>query len=449
MDRVRRRPPLPHRLRAGIVAVALALVTVGAATLVLTRRDVAPPRPDNSPIFAGSEPIDARLQQVYAQAPLGAPSVPGADQWSQFGADAAHSFASPSVGGHRPRGRVAWFAPLGGPVLSAPVVDHQAHAARGPHGTQGTDGDAIVYVGGSDGFLRALDARTGRLRWRVGLGDSLTDSSPAVGGGRIYVGGFGTLTLAFDATTGRPLWQADNKHPLTAPPTYVRGLVLVPSDGNFLSCYDAATGRLYWRFQSEDALPDFWPTTGAAAATGRTAYVALGASAEFMAIDLVTGLKRWEYAVRERFSGAPALAHGAVYVATASGRILCFDAADGALRWEATLPRGVGEGTRSSPVVAGGRLFLGGDDGRLYAFSARTGHRLWTFRTGAPVLSVPIVAASDLYLPGGDGLLYRLDAASGRERWALRLGEMRAAPALLDGTLYVGSREAGGLYAVT
>ncbi len=449
MDRVRRRPPLPRRLCAGLVATVLILVAAGAAMLVLTQRDVAPLGPDNSPIFAGGESVDTRLQQVYAQAPFGAPSASGADQWSQFGGDAAHSFASPSAGGHALHGRVAWFAPLGGPVLSAPAVDHEARRPHGPHKTRGPDGDTMVYVGGSDGFLRALDARTGRPRWRVGLGDSLTDSSPAVGGGRVYVGGFGTLTLAFDATTGRPLWQADNGHPLTAPPTYVRGLVLVPSDGNFLSCYDAATGRLYWRFQSEDALPDVWPTTGAAAATGRTAYVALGASAEFMAIDLVTGLKRWEYAVRERFSGAPSLAAGAVYLATASGRILCFDAADGALRWEAVLPGGIGKGTRASPVVSRGRLFLGSDDGRLYAFSARTGRRLWTFRTGAPVLSVPIVAASALYLPGGDGLLYLLDAATGRQRWALRLGEMRAAPALLDGTLYVGSRAAGGLYAVT
>jgi len=167
MDHVRRRPPLPRRPRAGIVAAALALVAVCVATLVLARHDAAPPRPDNSPIFAGSEPIDALLQQVYAQAPLGAPSVPGADQWSQFGADAAHSFASPSVGGHRPRGRVAWFAPLGGPVLSAPVVDHQVRQVSGAGGTRDPDGDAIVYVGGSDGFLRALDARTGQPRWRV------------------------------------------------------------------------------------------------------------------------------------------------------------------------------------------------------------------------------------------------------------------------------------------
>ncbi len=440
MDYIRR------RLRAGIVTLALALVATVAAILVLAQRDVSPPRVDNSPIFAGGEPVDARLQNVYAQAVLGAPSAPGIDQWSQFGRDAAHSFAALSAGGHILHGRVAWFAPLGGPVLSAPAVDHEVRTAPGLHGTLRPD--SVVYVGGSDGFLRALDARTGALRWRVGLGDSLSDSSPAIGGGRVYVNGFGTLTLAFDATTGRPLWQEDNRHPLSAPPTYFRGLVLVPSDGNFLSCYDAATGRLYWRFQSEDVLPDFWPTTGAAAATGRTAYVALGASAEFMAIDLISGLKRWEYAVRERFSGAPAVAYGAVYVATASGRILCFDAADGALRWKVKLPQSVGGGARASPVVAGERLFLGGDDGRLYAYSARTGRLLWTYRTGSPVLSAPIAANSVLYLPGSDGLLYCLDAASGHERWALRLGEMRAAPALLDGMLYVGSRAAGGLYAV-
>ncbi len=433
MDRVRR------RLRAGIVAGTLVLVAAGAAILVLARGGAAPPGQNNSPIFAGGEPVSTRLQAVYARAPLGPSSRPDADGWDQYGGDAAHSF-TPPAGNRVLRGRIAWFAPLGGPALSAPAAVRDARGANGGHGT--------VYIAGVDGFLRALDARTGTTRWRVGLGDSLSDGSPATGGGRVYVAGFGTLTLAFDATTGRPLWQADNGHLPTAPPTYFRGLVLVPSDGNFLSCYDAATGKLYWRFQSEDALADFWPTTGAAAVAGRTAYVALGASAEFMAIDVVTGLKRWEYAVRERPAGAPVLAAGAVYVATASGHILSLNAADGALRWEAALPQGVGKGTRASPVVAGGRLFIGSDDGRLYALSTRTGRRLWTFRTEAPVLSAPIVADSVLYLPGDDSLLYCLDTATGHRRWALRLGEMRAAPALLDGTLYVGSRGAGGLYAV-
>lgn len=440
MDRVRRPPS------AWFAAVCVVVVGAATALLALTHGGGPPPRGDNSPLFSGGETVDTRLQAVYARAPLGPPAArrgPDADQWGQYGGDAAHSFApSPLMGPLTPRGRVAWFAPLGGPVLSAPAAGHIGHVDHAGAAT------SLVYAAGTDGFLRALDARGGAVRWRAGLGDSLADGSPALGGGRVYVDGFGTLTLAFDAATGRPLWQADNGHLPTAPPTYFRGLVLVPSDGNFLSCYDAATGRLYWRFQSEDALADFWPTTGAAAAAGRTAYVALGASAEFMAIDIISGLKRWEYALRERPSGAPALWGGAVYVATVSGRILCLDAAGGALRWEATLPEGVGEGTRASPVVADGRLFLGGDDGRLYALTARTGRRLWTFRTNAPLLSSPIVAGPVLYLPAGDGLLYCLDAADGHKRWAVRLGEMRAAPALLDGVLYVGSRGAGGLYAI-
>lgn len=420
-----------HRRRPGPRQWLLAAVLVlagGAAALALAR--VAPaPTTANTPIFAGGEPVNPHLQAVYARAPL-APLSSDDGTWSQFGHDAAHSFAT--GGGHGAlRGRVAWFAPLGGPALAAPALDRR-----------------LLYVSGSDGFLRALDPRTGKLRWRAGLGDSLGDASPALGGGRIYVDGYGTLTLAFDAATGRPLWQADNGHLPTAPPTYYRGLVLVPSDGNFLSCYDAASGKLYWRFQSEDAQADFWPTTGAAAAQGHTAYVALGASSEFMAIDLSSGLKQWEYALYERPAGAPVLWHGAVYVATTPGRIVALDAASGTPRWTATLPTGLGKGTRATPLLAGGRLYIGGDDGGLYAYSARTGRRLWVFHTGAPILSTPLLVGTSLYLPGGNGLLYCLDAASGRRRWTLRLGQMRAAPAYLDGTLFVASAGAGGLYAV-
>jgi len=87
MDHVRRRP------WAGIVA---------AATLVLTHTDVTPPRPDNSPIVAGGEPVDTRLQQVYTQAPLGLPSAPGADQWGQFGQTRRSPSPRPS------RARMTW-----------------------------------------------------------------------------------------------------------------------------------------------------------------------------------------------------------------------------------------------------------------------------------------------------------------------------------------------------
>jgi outer membrane protein assembly factor BamB len=47
---------------------------------------------------------------------------------------------------------------------------------------------AAVYVGGSDGWLPAIDGATGRERWRVGLGGVLV-SSPAVHGGNVYLGG--------------------------------------------------------------------------------------------------------------------------------------------------------------------------------------------------------------------------------------------------------------------
>lgn len=419
-----------RRLYYRLVVVAMVLMAGGVAALVALHGDVPALHQDNRPVFAGGEPVNTALQAVYVRAPLGPPARPDPRAWPQFGADAAHSFAPP--GASTPlRGHVAWFAPLGGPVMAAPVV-----------------AGGTVYVSGTDGFLYALNARTGALRWRAGLGDSLSNGSPALGGGRVYANGFGTLTLAFDAASGRLLWQTDNGHLPSAPPLYYRGLVLVPSDGNFVSCYDARTGRLYWRFQSEDALEDFWPTTGAAAARGRTAYVALGASTEFDAIDLETGLKSWEYAVRERPAGAPALAAGAIYLAMAGGRLLCLDAASGVLRWALALPHGLGHGAQTTPLVAGGRLFIGGDDGRLDAVSLRSRRVLWSFATGRPLLSTPIVVSNVLYLPGGDGLLYALDAATGRRLWALRLGEMRAAPAYAAGTLYVSAVGAGGLYAI-
>ncbi len=76
----------------------------------------------------------------------------------------------------------------------------------------------IVYVGSGDGYEYALDAGTGALKWKTYLGQSTVpagcgggkagiDSSSAVVNGSLYVGGGDGNFYALDTKSGRILWK--------------------------------------------------------------------------------------------------------------------------------------------------------------------------------------------------------------------------------------------------
>lgn len=159
---------------------------------------------------------------------------------------------------------------------------------------------------------------------------------------------------------------------------------------------------------------------------------------------------KWRVPIRAGYSG-PAVADGRVYLtdyerragefANAPGdrtmlqgteRVLCLDAATGALIWkhEYDCPYSISyaAGPRCTPTVAGGRVFALGAEGNLTCLDARTGAVVWTkdfkreFGAPTPIWGFcghPLVDGDTLFcLVGGAGsVAVAFDAATGAERW--------------------------------
>lgn len=104
-------------------------------------------------------------------------------------------------------------APLWATRVGTPHVDQYG----GPRATPTVDGDAVFAVS-SDGNVVALDAATGKLRWRRSLPNDfgaptptwLFAESPLVDGARLIVtpGTRQAAMVALDKNTGRDVWRA-------------------------------------------------------------------------------------------------------------------------------------------------------------------------------------------------------------------------------------------------
>ena len=74
--------------------------------------------------------------------------------------------------------------------------------------------------------------------------------------------------------------------------------------------------------------------------------------------------------------------------------------------------------------------------------SALRGTVKWVFPTGGAVHSSPAVVDGTVYVGSRDGRLYALDAATGAKRWEYHTGSwVESSPAVVDGSVYFGSQD--------
>ncbi len=182
----------------------------------------------------------------------------------------------------------------------------------------------------------------------------------------------------------------------------------------------------------------------------------------------------WKASPGGAINGSAAVTGGRVYVATAVGTVVAFDAAgsDGCsgtpttctARWTGDTGSTIGF---SSPAISGSTLFIGAADGRLSAFDTTGGvgctgtpsvcDPRWTMATGGAIAASPAVANGVVYVGSTDGDLYATDAAgvtgcSGSPKVCAPLwtastgGAITSSPAVGNSTVFVGSAD-NDLYA--
>ena len=150
----------------------------------------------------------------------------------------------------------------------------------------------------------ALDADTGKVRWRVAMGP--TESSPLVVGGLVYVGDWRGRVYALSTRTGRTVWSYQTGDKVKDGIAYAGGRVYFGSYDHHVYALNAHTGRLVWKASAQERLGP-----------------------------------------RGTFYSTPAVAYGRVYIGATDRKVYSFGATSGKLRWS----HGTGGYVYASPAV--------------------------------------------------------------------------------------------------
>ncbi len=225
-----------------------------------------------------------------------------------------------------------------------------------------------VLVPSGDGHLYCLDLDTGARRWAFKTGDSLR-AAPLVTDDTIYQPSGDDHVYALSATDGKLRWKFATagvgydlskgfiRSDIFTRPSIEGGLLVFGSrDGNVYAL-DTAERAAKWTFTYGST----WAMS-TVVATG-TVFVGWSTNNKINAIDLATGVQKWEFDAGSHTYTTGLIVGEDIYWGSADGKLRKLDKHTGALRWSHSLDSDI----YSTPIHEGNTLYFGTDDGRLVA----------------------------------------------------------------------------------
>jgi outer membrane protein assembly factor BamB len=307
--------------------------------------------------------------------------------------------------------------PFGSSHVANPA--HSASPAPTATSTSPLASETVYWSGG--GFLFAVRASDGHVRWKVG-----GTGAPTLADGTLYaaVSLDHAQAYALAATDGSTRWHATfpgcfNLVGSASPPLLAGGVLYVAVSGHdcapsgWVYALRANDGAVVWRTPFEkDVLPTRALTSGALLAASST-YPAVDEQDFLTALRPSDGAQLW----RVRLSISPYYLAAADGIVVVSGyffgdKLEARRASDGQRLWITVANRY----NNAPPVIANGLVYVSGRDGWLYALRLQDGAVQWRFAAGTGSggfgASEPAVVDNTIYWGAGP-LLYALDARTG------------------------------------
>ena len=307
----------------------------------------------------------------------------------------------------------------------------------------------MVFIGGGDQTLYALDLATHRRAWSKITNGSIVDApciATVQGRPVVFWGSSDRFLYAAWAASGEALWTRE-----LIPPTNTQGEPRIPApfcDGDtlYITCFlydkaltrskqdaylfalDAATGRTLWR--QELAHGPVNAPVGCRFGDELLLYVAARKGMlQAFRVSREGATPVWSFQMPHEVMASPAIWTNdspTVFLGSKFGDLIAMDARTGVKCWHRMTGNWIDNNACCGTVNGTATVFAGSNDYSLYALRADTGDVLWRRPLGGEVYSAPC-----LFEDGGqmlvavaclDDRLYVADAMTGKIVVSFRTG---------------------------
>ncbi len=369
-----------------------------------------------------------------------------AASWTSFGSNAQNTRYKDQEHGLHPTRKIAWSYSTGGAIQSSAAV-----------------ADGVAYVNSFDGFLHAI--KDGKPLWSYDTSQDVVSgswesklncSSPTVINSIVYFGSRTGFLYALDAKTGKVKWKQKTGGLILASPIVVNNIVYIVSFDGKIYAFDAISGE---QKQSPAHVGDD-RYIASPAVDGDSIYIA-SQDTHVYALDLGSFGPNWVSPQLGIISATPAIDRDHVYVCArskadrTSQTLYALKKNDkGRIDWPFHMS---GSSTSeseeqannisfdSSPAIAYDKVYIGSNNGNLYAIDTKTGTQAWSYKTDGSIYSSPTVADGVVYVGSNDGNIYAVNAQTGDKLWKLPMRILNshrnlliASPTVVQGWLYIG-----------
>ena len=318
--------------------------------------------------------------------------------------------------------------------------------------------DGTVYATNDDGYLYAVDAHTGKLRWRfhafnqlmgtpivatlgghmlvfVGAGSSVFAYSHAIKffepGARVIRGNGLSALFAVDAATGKLMSAYPTIGEDMPTPVLYSGKLLFGNGDGHVYALDAASGKLAWKTSITSFV-----SMSSAALDARSGVLVMGGTqpSTIYGLNADSGKLLWSVMPPGVFSSSAGDGTWAIHGSSAIGQIetqnsdqaqtdtstseeLAIDLASGKIMWTTTLGSGKTPPRNKDavPTVVDGVIYTGSPvTHHEYALDATSGRILWRRAMPASMKAAPTVVANAVIQPTASGDLITLDKGTGK-----------------------------------
>jgi outer membrane protein assembly factor BamB len=345
-------------------------------------------------------------------------------------------------------------------ILDGAWVDGKFYYADWSGGLLGspTVVDGVVYIGGPDGFVNAVDVESGKEIWKFETPGTISISTTVVDGKVLFshLGGFSehhgfeaeAAYYAIDQKTGQEVWQTSELGKVWVSGAYHDGVMCIGNMNGTVYGINPDTGEKLWSYftakdtpQENRPLTGFhhgWPPGVYSVPLCDDEYFYTGSwSGYYFAFEQKTGKLAWRCQTGNPASGgglpdsaAPMLWEDHVYVQKRGARVAAINTRTGMIDWE-WKPKE--PHLQNGTIAAANNLIFGSTVNQVtalpytskqYAFTdVEGGSKLKWKINGGCGLTAPVLAGGRLIYGSSTGMFMTcVDPETGALKWRLFTG---------------------------